>query len=79
MPERYVFTVTDGGFAKRTQVGEYRLQGRGGIGIKAMRLADARGSLVGAIVVTEADEVMAVRGERTGDALRSHRCTGQGT
>jgi DNA gyrase subunit A len=58
---RYVFTVTDGGFAKRTHVEQYRRQGRGGLGIKAMRLADARGSLVGAIVVTEADEVMAVK------------------
>jgi len=68
-PERYVFTVTDGGFAKRTQVGAYRLQGRGGIGIKAMRLADVRGSLVGAIVVTDADEVMAVRA--SGQVTRS--------
>ena len=67
--ERYVFTVTDGGYAKRTRVGEYRLQGRGGIGIKAMRLADARGSLVGAIVVTDADEVMAVRA--SGQVTRS--------
>ena len=32
---RYVFTVTDGGFAKRTAVAEYRQQGRGGLGIKA--------------------------------------------
>ncbi|MEJ7628322.1 MAG: intein-containing DNA gyrase subunit A [Nocardioidaceae bacterium] len=67
--ERYVFTVTDGGYAKRTRVSEYRLQGRGGIGIKAMRLADARGSLVGAIVVTDADEVMAVRA--SGQVTRS--------
>ncbi len=66
---RYVFTVTDGGFAKRTRVSQYRLQGRGGIGIKAMRLADARGSLVGAIVVTDADEVMAVRA--SGQVTRS--------
>jgi len=67
--ERYVFTVTDGGYAKRTRVSEYRLQGRGGIGVKAMRLADARGSLVGAIVVTDADEVMAVRA--SGQVTRS--------
>jgi DNA gyrase subunit A len=58
---RYVFTVTDGGWAKRSDVSEYRLQGRGGLGIKAMKLADARGSLVGAMVVTAGDEVMAIR------------------
>ena len=37
--EQYVFTITDGGFAKRTRISDYRLQSRGGIGIKAMKLA----------------------------------------
>nr|MBA3234047.1 DNA gyrase subunit A [Propionibacteriales bacterium] len=68
-PILYVFTVTDGGFAKRTKVSEYRVQGRGGLGIKAMKLADARGSLVGAVVVVETDEVMAVRA--SGQVTRS--------
>ena len=68
-PTQYVFTVTDGGWAKRTAVQEYRLQGRGGMGIKAMKLADARGSLVGAMVVTETDEVMAVKA--SGQVTRS--------
>jgi DNA gyrase subunit A len=58
---RYVFTVTDGGFAKRTHVSEYRLQGRGGYGIKAMKLNEDRGSLVGGLVVTENDEVIAIK------------------
>ncbi len=63
MPEddRFVFTVTDGGFAKRTAVSEYRRQGRGGLGIKAMRLKDARGALVGGLVVAESDLVIAIR------------------
>lgn len=59
--ERFVFTVTDGGFAKRTPVGEYRQQGRGGLGIKAMKLNSERGSLVGGLVVTESDEVIAIK------------------
>jgi DNA gyrase subunit A len=58
---RYVFTVTDGGFAKRTHVSEYRQQGRGGSGIKAMKLNEDRGSLVGGLVVTENDEVIAIK------------------
>jgi DNA gyrase subunit A len=66
---RYVFTVTDGGWAKRTVVEEYRLQGRGGLGIKAMKLADARGSLVGAMVVTAGDEVLAIKA--SGQVTRS--------
>ncbi len=58
---RYVFTVTDGGFAKRTHVGEYRPQGRGGLGIKAMKLNEDRGSLVGGLIVTDNDEVIAIK------------------
>ncbi|MFZ1283236.1 MAG: DNA gyrase subunit A [Propionicimonas sp.] len=59
--DRYVFTVTDGGFAKRTVVAEYRQQGRGGLGIKAMKLNEDRGSLVGGLVVSESDEVIAIK------------------
>ena len=59
--DRYVFTVTDGGFAKRTHVTEYRQQGRGGLGIKAMKLNEDRGSLVGGLVVTDNDEVIAIK------------------
>src|SRR3954447_12545777 len=59
--ERFVFTVTDGGFAKRTHVQEYRQQGRGGLGIKAMKLNEDRGSLVGGVVVNEGDEVIALK------------------
>ncbi len=71
MPEddRYVFTVTDGGFAKRTAVSGYRLQGRGGLGIKAMKLNEDRGSLVGGLVVTEMDEVIAIKS--SGQVIRS--------
>ena len=59
--DRYVFTVTDGGFAKRTPVSDYRQQGRAGLGIKAMKLNEDRGSLVGGLVVSEADEVIAMK------------------
>jgi DNA gyrase subunit A len=59
--DRFVFTVTDGGFAKRTHVFEYRPQGRGGLGMKAMKLNEDRGSLVGGLVVTDNDEVIAIK------------------
>ena len=58
---RFVFTVTDGGFAKRTHVAEYRQQGRGGLGIKAMKLNQDRGSLVGGLIVSDNDEVIAIK------------------
>ncbi|MFD5278297.1 DNA gyrase subunit A [Pseudarthrobacter sp. NPDC058362] len=56
----YVFVVTEGGYAKRTAVEEYRLQGRGGLGIKVAKLAEERGDLVGALIVQEEDEVLVV-------------------
>ena len=56
----YVFIVTEGGYAKRTAVEEYRLQGRGGLGIKVAKLAEERGDLVGALIVQEEDEVLVV-------------------
>lgn len=58
--EGYVFVVTEGGYAKRTSVGEYRVQGRGGLGIKVAKLAEERGDLVGAIIVGDDDEVLVV-------------------
>ncbi|MEV7774763.1 DNA gyrase subunit A [Kitasatospora sp. NPDC086791] len=59
-PDTYVFTATDGGYAKRTGVDEYRVQGRGGYGTKAAKIVEGRGSLVGALVVDESDEIMAI-------------------
>jgi len=80
--EQYVFTITDGGFAKRTRISEYRLQSRGGIGIKAMKQDDERGSLVGAFIVVEGDEVLAIKqsGQVTRSAIDEHlRPTGRDT
>lgn len=56
----FVFVVTEGGFAKRTSVDQYRVQGRGGLGIKVAKLNDDRGDLAGALIVDEADEVLVV-------------------
>jgi len=58
---QYVFTMTDGGFAKRTRISDYRTQSRGGLGIKAMSLANEdRGGLVGAFIVVEGDEILSI-------------------
>ena len=46
--DRDLLVVTNEGFAKRTAISEYRLQGRNGYGVKAVQLAEGRGSLVGA-------------------------------
>jgi len=58
--DAYVFVVTEGGWAKRTNLAEYRVQGRGGLGIKVAKLSDGRGDLVGAMIVGDDDEVLVV-------------------
>jgi DNA gyrase subunit A len=67
--EGFVFVVTEGGFAKRTNVDQYRLQNRGGIGIKVAKLEEKRGDLVGALIVAEDDEVLVVL--ESGKVVRS--------
>ncbi|KAM9862082.1 DNA topoisomerase (ATP-hydrolyzing) subunit A [Leucobacter sp. BZR 635] len=58
--EGYVFVVTEGGYAKRTAVNEYRVQQRGGYGIKVAKLDENRGDLAGGFIVDEGDEVLVV-------------------
>ena len=59
--ERFLITATDGGFAKRTNLDEYRLQGRGGIGVKAAKIDESsRGLLVGALIVGKKDEILVI-------------------
>ena len=67
--DRDLLVVTSEGFAKRTAVSEYRLQGRNGYGVKAVQLAEGRGTLVGALVVEEDDQVLAIM--RSGKVIRS--------
>jgi DNA gyrase subunit A len=60
-PDAFVFTATDGGYGKKTPLDEYRLQGRGGIGIKAAKIDEnSRGSLVAALVLQDSDEILAI-------------------
>jgi len=57
----FVFTATDGGYGKKTPIDEYRLQGRGGIGIKAAKIdEESRGTLVSALVLSDSDEILAI-------------------
>ncbi len=58
--DSFVFVVTEGGYAKRTAVDQYRLQNRGGLGIKVAKLSETRGDLAGALIVEEDDEVLVV-------------------
>ena len=59
-PDTFVVTITDGGFAKRTPVSDWLTKGRGVLGVRAMRLTEARGSLVGAMVCLASDQIFAI-------------------
>ena len=62
----FVFTATDGGFGKKSALDEYRLQNRGGIGIKAAKIdEDSRGVLVSALVISNDDEILAITSSGT--------------
>ena len=65
----FVFVVTEGGYAKRTAVDQYRSQQRGGLGIKVAKLSDTRGGLAGAMIVDGDDEVLVVL--ESGKVVRS--------
>jgi DNA gyrase subunit A len=55
-----VLVATGGGYAKRTPVDQYPLQGRGGLGVRTARIVEARGELIGALMVYPDDEVFAI-------------------
>ena len=59
-PNTFVVTITDGGFAKRTPIEEWAPKGRGGLGVRAMKLVEERGSLVGALVCETEDQIFAI-------------------
>jgi DNA gyrase subunit A len=55
-----ILVATEGGYAKRTRVSEYPVQGRGGKGVLTARIVSTRGGLVGAVVVAPQDEIYAI-------------------
>ncbi|MGF7238041.1 MAG: DNA gyrase subunit A [Frankia sp.] len=55
-----VLVATAGGYAKRTNVEEYPVQGRGGKGVLTAKIVSTRGGLVGALVVTPEDQLYAI-------------------
>ncbi len=64
-----VLVATEGGYAKRTPIEEYPVQGRGGKGVITAKITERRGGLVGAVVVSPDDELFAITS--TGDVIRT--------
>jgi DNA gyrase subunit A len=55
-----VLTVTENGYGKRTPIDQYPVHGRGGQGVISIQTSERNGSVVGAVQVTEEDEVMMI-------------------
>ncbi|MFZ9248955.1 MAG: DNA gyrase subunit A [Candidatus Nanopelagicales bacterium] len=81
-PKSFLVTATDAGFAKRTPETEWASKGRGTQGVRAMRISeDSRGSLVGAFIAQETDELFAIasNGVVLRTPVKEIRATGRDT
>ncbi len=80
-PEATLLVVSENGLGKRTPFTEYRMQSRGGIGIKTMNCTDKTGRVVSATTVTDADElmIMTTGGQSVRIKVDSVRETGRAT
>ena len=58
--EGHVLTATENGFGKRTPMDAYPLRGRGGQGVIAIQTSERNGTVVGAVLVGEEDEIMLI-------------------
>ncbi|MCP2168975.1 DNA gyrase subunit A [Goodfellowiella coeruleoviolacea] len=66
---KFVLVATDGGYAKRTPIEDYPVQGRGGKGVLTIQHDRRRGRLVGALIVDLDDELYAITS--TGGVIRT--------
>jgi len=67
--DKYLLVATSGGYAKRTPISEYPVQGRGGKGVLTLQYDRKRGRLVGALIVDISDELFAITS--TGGVIRT--------
>ena len=68
--EGHVLTVTENGFGKLTPVEDYPLHGRGGVGVISIQTTERNGSVTGAELVSQEDEIMLIT--TNGTLVRTH-------
>src|SRR3970282_2732965 len=80
-PGGTILTVTEQGYGKRTELDEYRVQSRGGVGIINIQTSDRNGKVVGIIHVTDEDELMLIteQGKILRMASKDIRTSGRAT
>ena len=67
-----ILTATEKGYGKRTNLDEYRTQARGGSGVISIKTSQRNGKVVGAIQVTDEDEMMLISNKGTLVRARSN-------
>ena len=63
--EKQILTVSENGYGKRTNSSEYPVYGRGGQGVIGMQVSERNGKVVGAVQVSESDEIMLISDKGT--------------
>ena len=63
--EKQILTVSENGYGKRTNSNEYPVYGRGGQGVIGMQVSERNGKVVGAVQVSESDEIMLISDKGT--------------
>lgn len=58
--EGEILTATENGYGKRTRVDEFLAQGRGGMGVIAIQTSERNGQAIGAVQVTETNQIMLI-------------------
>jgi DNA gyrase subunit A len=75
----HLLSVTENGYGKRSEVAEYRYQGRGGSGVINLKVTEKNGPVVGIKSVTDADQLLLIteRGQLIRIKVRDIRETGR--
>jgi DNA gyrase subunit A len=78
-PAAMLLVAGENGIGKRTPFDDYRKQSRGGKGIITMKTGDKTGSVVGALTITDADELMLIttKGQMVRTRVKEIRETGR--
>ena len=75
---KQILTVSENGYGKRTKVEDFPVYGRGGQGVIGIQTNDRNGSVVGAVQVLDADEIMLISDKGTLVRTRVNEVSVQG-
>ena len=80
-PNAMLLVAGENGIGKRTPFDDYRSQSRGGKGIITMKTGEKTGNVVGALTVTESDELMLIttKGQMVRTRVKEIRAVGRNT